>query len=358
MIRLDGSVGEGGGQILRTALSVAAVTGEGVEIRNVRSGRPKPGLAPQHLAAVRSLAAVCQARVTGDQLGSQLVKFEPTSAPVAGEYRVNVEEFADGGSAGSVSLLAQALLIPLAFCEAGSRLALLGGTHVAWSPPFEYLSTVYLPALAECGIHAEANLKAWGFYPAGGGRIEASVQGSAARSLWPLDLTAPGELLAIKGVAVACNLPAHIPQRMTDRARSRLKPLDVPFALEPRRVRGRGPGAAIVVIAEYERIRAGFSAYGRRGKPSEALADEACDRLLDHHRSGAAVDPHLADQLLLPASLAAGRSAFTTSQASGHLETLRLILPPLTGARIETAGLDHGLVEVVVEGSPPSGRPA
>lgn len=338
MIEIDGSYGEGGGQVLRTALSLSTLTGRGVHIHDVRANRSTPGLAPQHLTGVRALAGICDAEVAGDTLRSTDVTFQPRSAPHAGTFTIDVTEAAEAGSAGSVTLLAQALLIPLLFATGPSTITLRGGTHVLWSPSFEYLDQVYLSALARCGLHAEASLSAWGFYPVGQGQITLTV--TPIEQLQALTLTQRGALERIAGVAVASNLPSHIPQRMTDRARSLLSDLGVRFAVQPKRVTGAGPGAGIFLIAEYEHVRAGFAGHGKQGKPSEVVAEEACEALLAHHRTGAPVDVHLADQLLVPLALAAGRSEFRTARITPHLRTNAHIITRFVDAEIavEDAG--------------------
>ncbi|MFP3853429.1 MAG: RNA 3'-terminal phosphate cyclase [Anaerolineales bacterium] len=333
LLAIDGSHGEGGGQLLRTSLSLAAVTGQAVQLEKIRANRSNPGLAPQHLTAVWALAEICRAQVKGDHLRSTEVTFEPTTRPQSGEYSFDVAEAAEGGSAGSVTLLAQALLPALALAEGTSQLQLNGGTHVRWSPSFHYLDSVYLPQLKALGMDVEAELDSWGFYPAGGGRIQMEVVPAPPRSWQPLIIESRGALTAVEGAAVASNLPAHIAQRMTDRARNLLAELDVPYRVEPARISAQGKGAGIFLTAVYESLCAGFTGHGELGKPAEAVAEEACQRLLTHHRTGAAVDVHLADQLLLPLSMAAGVSRFETSEISSHFQTnvwvLRQLLPDL-----------------------------
>ncbi len=318
-IQIDGSFGEGGGQVLRTSLALAALTGRHLEIDNIRAGRKKPGLRPQHLTAVRAVAALCAAECQGAELGSRRLAFRPGGPPAGGEYCFDVAEAARGGSAGSTTLIAQAVLWPLTFAGRSSRLTLRGGTHVPWSPPFHYLRDVVLAAASEMGLRAAATLKSWGWYPVGGGEVELVVH--PAGRLAGLQLAEPGELLRVTGEAVVTNLPAHIPQRMADRARRLLEREGVVSDVKPLRKRGPSAGAGIFLTAHYLNGPAGFSALGRRGKPSEEVAEEACAALLNHHRSGAAVDRHLADQLVLPLALAAGDSLLATSQISQHTLT-------------------------------------
>ena len=320
MVVIDGSYGEGGGQVLRTALTLAVLTGRPMRIEHVRAGRRKPGLRPQHLTCVRAAASVCGARLEGDELGSQTLTFAPVGLPRPGEYIFDVTEAARGGSAGSVGLVLQTILLPLALAGGASHLTLRGGTHVPWAPPVSYLEHVFLPLVARMGVRAHTELVRWGFYPAGGGEIQVRIAGRE-EPLRPIALTERGELVRVWGTAVVMNLPAHIPQRMADRAHNVLAEVGLDAQVEPRRLRGAGPGAAIFLFAEYEHATAGFTAYGRRGLPAERVAEAVCKDLLAHHHSTAPADPHLADQLVLPMALAEGESQVNTAQVSQHLLT-------------------------------------
>ena len=322
VLTLDGSYGEGGGQILRTALSLSAVTMRPFCLTNIRLGRRNPGILPQHLSAVRAAATISGATVSGDRLGSTELCFTPSHPPKAGSYVFDVAETAERGSAGSVSLILQTLLVPLALSDRGSTLLLRGGTHVEWSPSYDYLANAYFPALRRIGFRIDAELRRWGWYPVGNGEIccEIGIDRGAAR-LNPIQVLDRGPLRQVTGTAIAANLPAHIPQRMADRARVSLEGLGVPVNILPQRITAACPGAGIFLVAGYENMPASFSAYGRLGKPSEAVADEAVAALRDHHSSNGAVELHLADQLLLPLSLSAGISTFTTPRPTGHLIT-------------------------------------
>lgn len=342
---IDGSYGEGGGQVLRTSLALAAITGRTVRIEHIRAGRKQPGLRPQHLTAVRAAAAVCGARLEGDELGSQTITFAPDGPVCPGTYVFDVADAARGGSAGSVGLVLQTVLLPLLLpqsaqspdCQqsAESYLLLRGGTHVAWAPSVFYLEHVFLPVLARMGGRApgvrasagvQIELTRWGFYPVGGGEIQVRIVGQT-KPLRPIQLTGRGELVRIWGTAAVMNLPAHIPQRMANRAHNVLAEAGLKAQVEARRLRGNGPGAGIFLFAEYatppgdETIIAGFAAYGRKGLPAERVAEAACEELLSHHRSGAPVDPYLADQLVLPMALADGESRMHVSQVTQHLLT-------------------------------------
>ncbi|MDY6877581.1 MAG: RNA 3'-terminal phosphate cyclase [Chloroflexota bacterium] len=320
MLVIDGSYGEGGGQVLRTALALAILTGRPMRCEHIRAGRKKPGLRPQHLTAVRAAAAVCDARLEGAELGSLSLSFIPGGPPRPGEYIFDVTEVARSGSAGSVGLVLQTLLLPLALVNGESHLTLRGGTHVPWAPPVSYLEHVFLPHLAQMGVHVRVELMRWGFYPAGGGEIQAWIAGQE-EPLRPIVLTERGELERVWGTAAVMNLPAHIPQRMAARARNVLAEAGLQAQVEPCRLRGAGPGAGIFLFAEYAHTTAGFTAYGRRGLPAERVAEAVCGDLLAYHRSNTPADPYLADQLVLPVAMAAGASRVITSQVSQHLLT-------------------------------------
>lgn len=326
MVVIDGSYGEGGGQVLRTALTMAVLTGQPARIEHIRAGRSKPGLQPQHLTAVRAAAAVCGADLAGDELGSQTLSFVPGGPSRPGHYTFDVSEVARRGSAGSVGLVLQTVLLPLALTDGESHLTLRGGTHVPWAPPVPYLAHVFLPQLTRMGVDAQVELVDWGFYPAGGGEIRVRIAGREG-PLRPILLTERGELERVWGQAAVTNLPAHIAQRMTARAHNVLAEAGLRAQVEPQRLRGAGPGAGIFLFAEYgaspgsEAVTAGFCAYGRKGLPAERVAEAACEELLAHHRSDAPVDRHLADQLVLPMVLAKEESRLVTSQVSQHLQT-------------------------------------
>lgn len=320
MVIIDGSYGEGGGQVLRTALTLSIITGRSTRIEHIRAGRRTPGLRPQHLTAVRAAAAVCEAQIKGDKLGSQKVTFAPGGPAQPGDYMFDVTDAAEGGSAGSVGLILQTLLLPLALTDGDSSVTLRGGTHVAWAPSISYIEHVYLPALERMDIHAQTNLAQWGFYPVGEGEVQIQIEGQKDNPQ-AISLTQRGELGRIWGIAAVTNLPSHIPQRMANRAHNVLAEEGLQAKVEPRRLRGAGPGAGIFLFAEYEHVIAGFTAYGRKGLPAERVAEAACEDLLTHHRSGAPVDPHLADQLVLPMALAVGDSQLRTSKVTQHLLT-------------------------------------
>jgi RNA 3'-terminal phosphate cyclase (ATP) len=326
MLHLDGSYGEGGGQILRTALSLAAVTGGPVRIERIRAGRPKPGLRPQHLTAVQALARVCQAEVTGANLGSQALTFTPRVLK-AGHYLFDVAQ--KTGSAGSVSLIAQALLPPLLMAGAPTTITLKGGTHVPWSPPIHYLSQVFLPALAELGATVELTLERWGWYPKGGGEVHMHV--TPVRALSGVEWRAPAAPVAFRALSAASQLPEHVARRQAARLTARLKE-SVPVEIIP--ASGQDPGSFVFLWGP----RAGFSALGARGKPAEQVADEVGEAYLAFRESRAALDRHLADQILLYLALARGPSSFTTETVTSHLLTNVWVIEQFFGPKFEVRG--------------------
>jgi len=319
MIQIDGAYGEGGGQVLRTSLSLAIITGESVRLDRIRAGRQKPGLAAQHLTAVRAAAAICQAEVQGDALGSMTLEFIPSGSAQAGRYTFDVTQAREGGSAGAVTLVLQTILLPLALAAGDSEVTLRGGTHVPCSPPLTYIEQVYLPMLNRMGVQAEVRLGAWGWYPQGGGEVQLRLSGGS--KLRGLNLLERGDLRQVRGLAVVTDLPSHIPQRMASRAENLLHQANFRAAVQPLRERGVAPGAGIFLTAEYENSWAGFSALGRVGKTSERVAEMACEELLGFHQTGAPVDVHLADQLLLPVALASEGSQYRVAEISTHLTT-------------------------------------
>jgi RNA 3'-terminal phosphate cyclase (ATP) len=325
VLTLDGGHGEGGGQIIRTALALAVAVGRPVTITNVRVRRARPGLQPQHLTAVRALAAVSAAEVDGAELGSTALRFVPQGIR-AGTYRFEV------GTAGAVSLIFQALLLPLSLAPEPSRLTLVGGTHVTWSPPFHYLAEAFLPALAELGIRAEITLRRWGWYPRGGGEMDATIVPTRPRGGRGLVAEIRDQTLPIRGLSAVSHLPRSIAERQRRRAAERLAAagLTAEIALaEGAPAFGAGTFVLLAI-----RGRAGFSALGRRGLPAEQVADAAVEPLLAYLASHAAVDEHLADQLVPFCALADAESAFTCPALTPHLTTVAWVVEQLLPVRV------------------------
>ncbi|MHA1574210.1 MAG: RNA 3'-terminal phosphate cyclase, partial [Alphaproteobacteria bacterium] len=300
IITIDGSHGEGGGQILRTALSLSAITLRPFRIVNMRATRRNPGLQPQHLSATRAAAAITGATLSGDQVGSSELSFVPQHKPRAGAYEFDVAEIAGHGSAGSAVLILQTVLVPLALAPGSSKVVVRGGTHQEWAPTFDHLADSYFSALHRMGLSGSANLVQWGWYPTGGGEVRCATEGAtdaASGDGWPkpIELLKRGRLDCVTGRAVAANIAAEarVAERMAERANSVLSDLGVPVSIDPLNVRAVCSGAGIFLLAEYEDVPASFSALGRQGKRAEIVGEEAAVALIEHHGSGAAVEPHL-----------------------------------------------------------------
>lgn len=315
-VRLDGSRGEGGGQILRTALTLSLLTGRPFRMTRIRANREKPGLRPQHKTAVDAAVALGHAKVVGSALGSRELVFAP------GSYEPR-DLTLDIGTAGSTGLVLQTLHLPLALRTGGAvRVALSGGTFNPKAPAYTFLEGTWRGYLWAFGMPVALAMPAAGFYPRGGGRLEAWVEPANPRPWVQLER---GPLQRIRGIAGVANLRADIAQRMRDRAVQRLEAAGLAAEIQIETVRWPSPGqaATLSLIAEHEgTIPSTFVGLGERGKPSEAVADEAVDQLLAFEAvAGAAVDPHSADQILLPLAFAPGHSAFTVSEVTEHLRT-------------------------------------
>ena len=360
MITIDGSTGEGGGQVLRTALSLAAILGQPVEILNIRAGRKQPGLRPQHVQSVQAAAAICNARPEGVQEHSRELRFEPQTPPQPGAYVFDI------GTAGAATLVLQTVLLPLALAGGQSTVIMRGGTHVAWSPPFDYVERVYLPALTALGIDCRAELVKWGFYPKGGGEIRATIQPSPALAgpsgmvpnLRPSQDAPPwtrprGELASLSVLSAAANVGNQVTARQASRAYNRLAAAGLGVTPQTRLANppSIGPGTCVFVLAEYGGgVRAGFTGYGRQGYPAERVADDAVNAFLAFHASGAPVDLHLADQLILPLALLGQPMTFSTSQITQHLLTNIWVVEQFLGPRFTVNGQVDAPGEVHVHG--------
>ena len=330
IVHVDGSVGEGGGQVVRTALSLSAITGQTVSIEHIRAGRQDPGLRAQHLTAVRAAADVCGAEVKGAELGSRELTFQPGTPPQPGPYSWEV------GTAGAVSLVFQTVLWPLAFADGRSSITLAGGTHVAWSPPVDYVQQVYLPVLAGLGLEASVEIERWGWYPRGGGVVRATIAGQTR--LRNLTATERGSLRDVWVRSAASNLPEHIRQRQAQRADFLLRKQGIKPQLEILSPPSPGQGTVVFVLADYRYARAGFTAYGRIRKPAEKVAEEACKAFVRYHKRHRPVDAHLADQLLLPLSFATGSSQYATESVTQHLLTNAWVIQKFLDVHIEIEG--------------------
>jgi RNA 3'-terminal phosphate cyclase (ATP) len=337
-LAIDGTYGEGGGQLVRSALALATALSRPIRLVNIRARRRNPGLAAQHVTVARALAQLCGARLAGDRIGSGSLEFAPRHPVQAGAYLFDAAAAREGGSAGSVTLILQALFVPLALATGASQLVLRGGTHVAFSPSFDYATDVWLPALSAMGAKARVKLVRFGFYPAGGGEVRADIEGRAGVPLKPLIAELRGPLEAVRGRSLAANLPSHIAQRMAERARSLLDAAGIRSIIEPARVAAVSPGAHLFLLADHGASAAGFGALGAPGKPSEQVAEEAVADLLAFERGGAPLDRHLADQVLLAAAFAEAPSRFSTERITSHLATNAWVIERFGRARIVLEG--------------------
>jgi RNA 3'-terminal phosphate cyclase (ATP) len=331
-MHVDGSEGEGGGQILRTSLALSMITGTPVRIDEIRARRAKPGLMRQHLTSVLAAARVSNAHVQGAEVGSREITFNPSDIE-AGDYYFAV------GTAGSTTLILQTVLPALLLASGPSRLTLEGGTHNPMAPPFEFLDRAFLPLIRKMGPRVEITLERAGFYPAGGGRLEAVIHPAG---LAPLDLLERGEIRRRRGTVLLANLPGHIAEReLRHLAQQTSWPED---DLEIRRLDSAGPGNAVLLELESEAVTEVFSSIGEIGLAAEKVADRAVQEMRTYLAAGVPVGEHLADQLLLPLALAGGGS-FCTVPLSLHARTQIDLIPRFLDVRIEVE--EEGEVRVV-----------
>jgi RNA 3'-terminal phosphate cyclase (ATP) len=319
VLKIDGSMGEGGGQVLRTSLALSALTGQPFEIEKIRASRKKPGLMRQHLTSVQAAARVCNAQVEGAAISAQSLRFTPGPV-VPGVYEFQV------GTAGSATLVLQTVLPPLLTAGGPSRVVVEGGTHNPLAPPFDFLERSFLPVLSMMGARISARLERWGFFPAGGGRVVVEIEPSPG--LRPVELVERGEIRQRIARAVVANLPLSIARRELAHVHQALS-FD-PSWLQPQEVTGAvGPGNVVSIEFVLDSHHEVFTAFGQRGVPAEAVAGDVVRQAREYLAAGQPVGHHLADQLLIPFAMA-GRGAFRTGPPSRHtltnLEVVRRFL--------------------------------
>ncbi|MFN3985494.1 MAG: RNA 3'-terminal phosphate cyclase [Rhodocyclaceae bacterium] len=308
IVDLDGAHGEGGGQVLRSALTLSMITGTPFRIQRIRARRSKPGLLRQHLTAVQAAQAICGARVADAVAGSHNLSFEP------GPIRGGSHRFAIG-TAGSCTLVLQTVVPALWFADGPSEIEVSGGTHNPSAPPADFLMRAWAPLMARMGAPVQLELVRHGFYPAGGGTVCARVAPVAAWSR--LDLSERGEGRGLFAEARVAGIPGAVAAREIERLRGHFDDLEGKVRELPAR---EGPGNVVLLDVVHEHVTEVFCAFGERGLPAEAVADRAAKGARHYLHSGASVGPYLADQLLLPMALAGG-GRFTTPEASAHLRT-------------------------------------
>lgn len=338
MIQVDGSRGEGGGQVLRTSLALSLVTGAAFRMVNIRAGRSRPGLLRQHLTAVEAAAAVGQAEVEGAALGSQELVFRPRGL-VAGAYRFAV------GTAGSATLVLQTVLPALLGASGPSTLELEGGTHNSAAPPFDFLERAYLPLVGRMGPRVAAVLERPGFYPAGGGRMRVQVEPASLRPLW---LPERGAVRQQQAVARVANLPRNVAWREVQEV-GRLMGWGQE-RLRVEEVKGSaGPGNVLVLEVESEQVTEVFTGFGEKGVRAEAVAEGVCAQARAYLEAGVPVGEHLCDQLLLLLALARG-GGFRTLPLDGHAQTQLETFKHFLDVRVSVAEVSEQVREVEVKG--------
>jgi RNA 3'-terminal phosphate cyclase (ATP) len=329
MIVIDGSAGEGGGQILRSSLSLSICTQQAFRIENVRANRDKPGLMRQHLTAVKAAAEICGGDVVGADIGSRELTFRP------GKLRAGSYSFAIG-TAGSCTLVLQTVMPPLLSASGASTVQITGGTHNKGSPPFDFLQRTFVPVIARMGAQVQLELKTHGFYPRGGGEIIASIVPTPRSS--SIQLHSRGERVRAYAEAYIAALPIHIAQRELEVIGRRLN-----WSAEQLFLRAlsndMGPGNTVTITLEHEHVTEVVTGFGERGVRAETVAKDAADEACVYLASGVPVGVHLADQLLLPMALGSG-GAFTTHAVTRHLQSNALVIERFTGKHVvvEQAG--------------------
>lgn len=304
MLEIDGSYGEGGGQLVRTAVALSAVTGKEIRIKNIRKNRENPGLKQQHLKALETAAQICDARVSGLSPGSTEISFVPVEIK-GGKYNIDI------GTAGSISLLLQCLMPALPFAKEKIELTVTGGTDVAWAPTVDYLQQVTLRAFERLGYSSNITLKEHGYYPKGGGKVLASFEPCKLHGFDFLK-----EEKDIKGISHASNLPAHVHERQAETAKMELQEAGYLADIESKSFNAFSTGSGITLWAGYK----GGSSLGKKGLPAEKVGKQAAQEIIRELRTNAAIDIHLADHLI-PYMALAGNSSFTVRELSLHTAT-------------------------------------
>jgi RNA 3'-terminal phosphate cyclase (ATP) len=338
MIEIDGSYGEGGGQILRTALSLSCVTGYPVQLFYIRKGRKKPGLMPQHTTCVNAVAMISNAHVSGNEIGSTNLLFRPGRIH-AGDYAFDIK------TAGSSSLVFQTLLPPLLFAGKPSNITIKGGTHVPFSPTYHYISEVFIPMLKCIGIHAECSISRYGFYPRGGGETSFSV--FPVEHIKGIHLLSKGDLLSLRGYSGVSRLPLMIAGRQKKSLQLKLAPLSA--EIQTLDVPSIGEGTFVFLKGEYENVYSGFSSLGKRGKPAESVGEDAAAAFLDFHNSRQCLDPFLTDQIVVYLSLSRRHCSFTTPHITQHLLTNLWVIDKFLNVRCQIEGETGSAGKVTIE---------
>jgi len=344
VIEIDGSIGEGGGQVLRTSIALSALIGKPVKVFNIRARRPNPGLKAQHATGIKAVAEIARAKTEGVHVGSKTIVFSPTGLR-GGRYRFDV------GTAGSISLVLQSIMPAAAFAPEAMELEVKGGTDVAWSPPIDYLSNVALPNLSIMGYKAELKMERRGHYPKGGGIVKATIL--PVKKLKSVRLLKRGGIGLVEGISHAVRLPSHVAERQARSAERLLRRegFDVKIRLETygRHDPHLGPGSGIVLWAKTGAGTViGADSLGERGKPAEKVGEDAASKFLEEVRSGAPIDRHMGDMIIPFIAVAEGTSEVKVSKLTLHLLTNIQITEMILGVKFNVEGGkdEAGIVEV------------
>ena len=348
MLEIPGDLLEGGGQIVRTTIALSALTGNPVKLTKIRDKRPNPGLQPQHVVAVKAVAATCSAETTGLNQGSQELTFTPHSH-TAGHWSFDV------GTAGSIPLILQALMPAAAYAPATVEVELTGGTDVRWSPTIDYVRLIELPLLQLMGYRATLQLHRRGHYPKGGGQV--SIILDPPRVLKAVNLSERGQLLGIEGVSHCVRLPSHVAQRQASAAKEKLDAngfTQVNIATEtypPNQDAHLAPGSGITLFAKFTNgTILGSDSLGERGRPAETVGTDAATKLLAELTSGAPVDRHMGDILVPYLAVAEGKSTVQVSEITMHTITNIKVAEIVAGVRFEVEGELHRPGRLTVNG--------
>lgn len=332
MIRIDGAIGEGGGQILRSALSLSMITRQPFQIDDIRGKRQKPGLLRQHLTAVGAAKTISRAKTDGDTIGSMCLRFDP--GPVrGGDFHFSV------GTAGSAILVLQTVLPALMLAKETSTLTIEGGTHNPSAPPFDFLAQSFLPLINQMGPHITVSLDRYGFFPAGGGRFSVTI--NPVRTLEPLSISSRGPALSREAVILTCHLPPEIAKRQKRMLKNKLNWSDDEVCIQSIR-RHPNPGNVAWVLLKAASHTEMFTGFGTPHTPSVEVIGALVSQVRAYQSAQAPISEFLADQLMLPCALAMGRSCFHAVKASSHAVTNRTAIKAFLSTDIEISGTDRG----------------
>ena len=335
-LRIDGSYGEGGGQILRTALMLSTYLGKPLEIINIRKNRRTPGLMPQHLTAVRALQKICSAEVEGDKIRCEKIRFIPGKVK-PGKYTFDIA--AEKRSAGSASLVMQTIALPLFLDKGYSTIRVKGGTHVPWSPPATYLKQIFFPTLAKLGLYSQFRINRWGFYPEGGGEITLQIK-RTHNAMKCRDYIDRGKFIRVTGVSAVANLNSSIAERQKRRALELLREHDFKANIATKEARSQGKGTILFLTAEYANCLAGFSCLGEKGMPAEIVAENACQNFIDFNGKNVGIGHYLADQLLPYLALTKKKFTLNVSALTTHLLTNLWVISRFLNVKIKKSGAE------------------